>query len=98
MNKLKQWNKFPWISKYSHELNNNIHIVTSFIAAAGINYNYAYTPDSNGTVTIVLTGVSLLSLISFLKTWAVSYMMQSTGSKISQTPDRKEEIITKTDK
>ncbi len=97
VNKLKRWKQVPLINQYSHKLNNYIHIATSFIAAAGINYNYSYVPDANGTITIVLTGISLASLISFGKTWAVSYMMQSYGSKVSQTPDKKEELITKTD-
>lgn len=98
MNKLKQWKAVPFINQYSHKLNNYIHIVTSFVAAAGINYNYSYAPTvDHGTITIVLTGVSLASLVSFAKTWVVSYMMQSMGSKVSQAPDKKEEITTKTD-
>lgn len=97
MNKLKQWKKIPFITQYSHKINNYIHIGTSLLAAAGINYNYSYVPDANGTVTIVLTGISLATLISFVKTWIVSYMMQSYGSKVSQVPDKQEELVVKTD-
>lgn len=97
MNKLKRWKQVPFINQYSHKLNNYIHVATSFLAAAGINYNYAYTPSENGTLIITLTGISIASFMSFGKTWIVSYMMQSMGSKVSQTPDKKEEMIVKTD-
>jgi hypothetical protein len=97
MNRLKQWNKIPYISQNSDKLNHWLSIGISFLSALGINYNYSYASTDNGTFTIVLTGISFWSMWSFGKVWVVSYAMQHYGFRVSSAPDKKDEIITRPD-
>jgi len=83
---IKKSKLIPWINGNTKILNKIIAVAASGLVALGINWNYSYTPDNDGTIAIMITGVSLAGLYSMAKTWVFSYIVQQSGYRMTEKP------------
>jgi len=83
---LKDSPKFAWIGQHTSGLNRALAVVTSLIAAVGINYSYTHTNE--GTWVITLTGLSLASVGHYAWAWFVQFALQQGYFKaVVKQPD-----------
>ena len=83
---LKDSPKFSWISQHTSGLNRALAVVTSLIAAVGV--NYTYTHPNEGTFVITLTGLSLASVGHYAWAWFVQFALQQGYFKaVVKQPD-----------
>lgn len=81
--KIKSSKLVPFINEQTYWINRTLAILTSGIAAIGINYSYSYTSD--GVLNIAITGLTFWGLVEGMKQWLFAYVIQQTGYKLTKS-------------
>lgn len=87
---LKNSKWFPWLTTESAKLNRWIAIVAAGLASIGVNSTFDHT-----TGTLVITGLTLISIWHGLCQWVVSFVGQQVIFKATASTPNKETTLTK---
>jgi len=79
LEKVKDSKLMPMINCDSDTLNKWIGIIMAGITAAGITFNYSYTPE--GLFTLTIANLTVWGVFDSLKTWLFQYMVQQWAYK-----------------
>lgn len=79
LEKVKDFKFIPIINCDSDKLNKWVAILMAGITAAGITFNYSYTPE--GLFTLQIDNLTFWGIFDSLKVWMFQYMMQQVAYK-----------------
>jgi hypothetical protein len=89
--KMKASSLVPWVTTETDKINQNVSVVISALAAAGMVFTVAHTGTvETGAVTLSWAGLTLSHFLSFAYHWIGYFASQKTIYKIwtGSTPDK----------